>query len=226
MEISRIKTFHVWCKISGPPWTCIKFGHPNIKKVQLETYLWIISATTTNVQLKKFSREVFRFQISAKHLHNFRSAYTRIHNLELQIDWDVPRVTTKHFASFNCSHHLLLIQVLEAEIIEIGKLSVGDSLLEVSMSSDTLVPSAIVEISLQTGKGLYNPHTTTGNIVVNGVLALTFTNALPQSTMVHSVITAPLAIIHSLCPTNRIAELLNSLILQFINPWLWEIHTD
>ena len=63
-------------------------------------------------------------------------------------------------------------------------------------------------------KGLFNPHTASGNIVVDKVLALTFTESLPASPTLHALVTAPAAALYWLMPTNRVAERINSYILS------------
>lgn len=47
--------------------------------------------------------------------------------------------------------------------------------------------------------GLYNPHTASGSIIVDEIAALTFTNTLPPSVLVHSIVTMPGRAVFGFC---------------------------
>ena len=71
------------------------------------------------------------------------------------------------------------------ELIAASEISVGDSLI---LGNGTI--ARVVYVSSTLGKGLYNPQTLHGNIVVNGIVASTYTQAVQPR--VASMLLAPL----------------------------------
>lgn len=61
--------------------------------------------------------------------------------------------------------------------------------------------------------GLYNPHTPSGHLVVNNLMALTFTETLPASLTWHSAVTMPAKILYHVLPKS-IAQSLNQIALS------------
>lgn len=77
----------------------------------------------------------------------------------------------------------------------------------------SLEGSRVLKVSRTQARGLYNPHTLSGSILVNEVAALTFTEILPRSTWIHSLVTAPAAVVYAISPTTRIAVWINRQLL-------------
>ena len=63
------------------------------------------------------------------------------------------------------------------------------------------------------GRGLYNPHTDSGCIVVNGIAASTFTNILPPSLAAHRTVTLPFKVMYTLLHQMHLHEAVNCLLL-------------
>ena len=80
-------------------------------------------------------------------------------------------------------------------------------------SSATIVADKIVAIAMEEKTGLYNPHTPSGSIVVNGVAALTFTETIPSSRLWHAIITMPARILFDILPL-RVGANINAFILS------------
>jgi hypothetical protein len=102
----------------------------------------------------------------------------------------------------------------KALIMRAEEVQVGDMVWELDPVSNTMDRTTVAEVSRELAPGLYNPHTLSGNIVVEDIAALTFTNTLPKQPLVHSLVTAPGALLYWLSPTNGVAEALNSAILR------------
>ena len=103
---------------------------------------------------------------------------------------------------------------LKPEILLAEEIQVGDSVWQVDPSSREPQRTTVTQITRGPAVGLFNPHTLSGSIVVNDIAALTFTDTLPKSTWVHSLVTAPGALLYWLCPTNEVAEAINSALLR------------
>ncbi len=90
----------------------------------------------------------------------------------------------------------------------------GDELLTSAMSEgDRELPSAVVTVSKDRQQGLYNPHTASGSIVVNGVAATAFTDVLPPYTLAHTAITLPFRMM-SACMPAAFAQAFNDAVLN------------
>ena len=76
-----------------------------------------------------------------------------------------------------------------------------------------LAPSRIVAIRSELGRGLYNPHTASGSIMVDDIATATFTDVLPASTVVHSIVTLPARMLSSLLYAQSLREKVNDLLL-------------
>lgn len=90
----------------------------------------------------------------------------------------------------------------------------GDAVWQVDPLSGTPQRTTVAEVTRRSATGLFNPHTLSGTIVVDDIAALTFTDTLPKSTLVHSLVTAPGALLYWLSPTNAVAEKINSVLLR------------
>ena len=108
---------------------------------------------------------------------------------------------------------MLPVQV-KPEVLRAEEIQVGDSVWQVDPSRRKPQRTRVTEITRGPAVGLFNPHTLSGSIVVNDIAALTFTNTLPKSTWVHSLVTAPGALLYWLCPTDGAAEAINWALLK------------
>ena len=99
-------------------------------------------------------------------------------------------------------------------MMKMSELMIGDLLWEVDPFSNSLRPSVIEAVQREMGKGLFNPHTLSGTMIVDNVLTLSFTDFLPRSFALQSLLTIPFAFMAWLCPSPTIAQELNSFILQ------------
>ena len=70
-------------------------------------------------------------------------------------------------------------------------IKIGDCLATLNTAEQPAERSCVVSKTMTMQKGLFNPHTASGSIVVDGVGALTFTDTLPRSLAVHRLVTAP-----------------------------------
>ena len=86
---------------------------------------------------------------------------------------------------------------------------VGDDLFELEGSQS--VARTVVEASRSTRAGLYNPHTASGSLVVDGIAASVITDFMPASLALHTAVTLPAQALYQILPTPA-AEALNSVI--------------
>ena len=70
-------------------------------------------------------------------------------------------------------------------------IKIGDCLATLNTADQPAERSCVISKTMTMQKGLYNPHTASGSIVVDGIGALTFTDTLPPSPAVHRLVTAP-----------------------------------
>lgn len=101
-------------------------------------------------------------------------------------------------------------------IVTAAQVKLGDQLRTTSsFQSDTELQWSTVSSSRQVSmQGLYNPHTASGTIVVESVLACTFPNTLPPSIAAHTAATMPARVLYNLIPSKAAAGLLNKLLLH------------
>ena len=59
-----------------------------------------------------------------------------------------------------------------------------------TLAAAGMSPAAVTYVTRTTMPGLYNPHTASGTIIVDGVAAFTFTDTLPPSIVAHTLATA------------------------------------
>ena len=94
-------------------------------------------------------------------------------------------------------------------------MQVGDEILTSALSEgDRELRSAVVQITAERQEGLYNPHTASGSIVVNGVAATAFTDVLPPSAAVYKAVMLPLRAISFLIPSKAMAMAINDAVLH------------
>ncbi|KAK9868421.1 hypothetical protein WJX84_010669 [Apatococcus fuscideae] len=101
----------------------------------------------------------------------------------------------------------------EAQLTRAGDVQVGDDLFELEGSHT--VSRTVVEATRITRSGLYNPHTASGSLVVDGIAATVVTDFLPASMALHTAVTLPARALYHLLPLS-VAETLNSAILAGI----------
>lgn len=94
-------------------------------------------------------------------------------------------------------------------------MQVGDELLTSAMSEgDRELRSVVTAISTDRQEGLYNPHTASGSIIVNGVAATAFTGVLPPSIAMHTAVALPFRMMSALMPSRLIAQAVNDAVLN------------
>lgn len=98
-----------------------------------------------------------------------------------------------------------------------SELRAGDLLWEVDPIRLILQPSLVRSTTVQKGRGLFNPHTLSGTVIVNNVVALSFTEILPRSLTFQTFLTFPLALLSWFCPSVKVAQQLNSIVLQALS---------
>ena len=96
------------------------------------------------------------------------------------------QVTPKHFvvATHAAIHNSPVFSA--SNIISAAELHVGNTVWIVGESSSHVKAAQIVSISSSTEQGFYAPQVRSGTIVVNGVVAATFTTALQNRLMWHA----------------------------------------
>lgn len=95
-------------------------------------------------------------------------------------------------------------------------MQVGDEILTSALSEgDRELRSAVVQITTERQEGLYNPHTASGSIIVDGVAATAFTDVLPPSSAVYRAVVLPLRAMSFLIPSKAMAMAVNDAILNF-----------
>lgn len=125
----------------------------------------------------------------------------------------VSLTTQSNFSlSLTAGHDLWVTKAHESHpsIVRAGDVHVGDAAWISSTAADmtnAFVTDTIAAIVIEEKDGLYNPHTPSGCIVVNGLAALTFTHILPSSCLWHSIVTMPARVLFTLLPLRVVAHL-------------------
>ena len=131
----------------------------------------------------------------------------------------VTLTTQSNFSlSLTAGHYLWVTKAHESHpsIVRAGDIQVGDAAWISSMAADmtnAFVTDTIAAMAIEEKHGLYNPHTPSGCIVVNGLAALTFTETIPSSCLWHSIITMPARVLFTLLPL-RVAAYINRVLLS------------
>ena len=105
--------------------------------------------------------------------------------------------------------------------------SIGSCLVSANAATRGDMCDQVVALSVKFSKGLYNPHTFSGSIVVDGVAAATFSDVLPPSLGAHAAVTTPFRWLYKACIASdslRTCDALNSLILWPLSH-VPEVHT-
>ena len=125
----------------------------------------------------------------------------------------VSLTTQSNFSlSLTAGHYLWVTKAHQSHpsIVRAGDVHVGDAAwisTTASAKTNAFVTDTIAAIAIEEKNGLYNPHTPSGCIVVNGLAALTFTETIPSSCLWHSIVTMPARIIFNLLPLHVAAHL-------------------
>lgn len=107
--------------------------------------------------------------------------------------------------------------------VRVEDIKVGDCLLKLDDAVAQVSLACVVGKTEQLGTGLYNPHTVSGSIVVNGIVALTFTDTLPPSLLIHSIVTAPARLLYLALKAVRGAGLANTLNEVFLSAYFGSV---
>ena len=97
-----------------------------------------------------------------------------------------------------------------------GNIGIGACLLSADASRASDLCDQVTARTVKIGKGLYNPHTKSGSLVVDGIAAATFSDVLPPSLHAHAAITTPFRWLYAACKASdsiKACDALNSLIL-------------
>ncbi len=89
-------------------------------------------------------------------------------------------------------------------------MQVGDSLFELKGTQSAA--QTVTEATRGPMRGLYNPHTASGSLVVDGIAASVLTDFIPASLALHTAITMPAQALYHILPT-PVAQALNTAIL-------------
>ncbi|KAK9818862.1 hypothetical protein WJX74_002720 [Apatococcus lobatus] len=100
-------------------------------------------------------------------------------------------------------------------IIAASAIKVGDRLWTTpkNAANGELTWSTVTSVRQTTQQGLYNPHTPSGTIVVDGVAACTFPDRLPASFAAHAWATLPARVLHRMLMTNKLRTIVNDALL-------------
>lgn len=97
------------------------------------------------------------------------------------------------------------------ELVRAGDVQPGYGMWLASPSHTT--KATVTVVRHMRGTGLYNPHTASGSIVVNGIAASTFTDVLPPSSRAHWLVTLPGRVAAKLLRFQPVKEAVNQLLL-------------
>ena len=112
-----------------------------------------------------------------------------------------------------------VISKADVKLIEAKKVKIGMTLPYVSSAGQAPIGLEVIDTRMTRTRGLFNPHTSSGSIVVNGIVATTFTNTLPPSKTIHAIATFPSWLVYKLLSyinAPAIAEQINWRVLQMI----------
>ena len=94
-------------------------------------------------------------------------------------------------------HYLWVMdRTFKTQVVRAGDVMVGDCLVHVGAKGGSTLACVAGKVE-KIGVGLYNPHTASGTIVVDGIATLTFTDTLPPSLFVHAMVTMPARLVFS-----------------------------
>ena len=119
--------------------------------------------------------------------------------------------TPDHYLPVNASD-MEHVGIAAAKIVAAADVTVGDKL--ITIADAKLEWGTVQTISYKLEKGLYNPHTASGTIMVNHVAALAFPNTLPPSIVAHTIVTFPAQLLYKVIPYKGLAMIINDALLS------------
>ena len=136
------------------------------------------------------------------------------HQLAKAISNSITIVTVKnHTISSSMGHYLIATKAnMPANfrtLVRAADIRVGDFLWTASSTElEHVLVARVIEGTMQ---GLFNPHTPSGTIVVNGLAAATFTDSIFPSIFLHAIVTLPARGIYTMAQIFGLNHLLGSL---------------
>ena len=150
----------------------------------------------------------------------FETVFMFSHRSEERVS-HVTLTTHSNFSlSLTAGHYLWVTKARESHpsIVRAGDVDVGDAAWISSTaiaSTNAFVTDRIAAVAIEEKHGLYNPHTPSGCIVVNGLAALTFTETIPSSCLLHSIVTMPARVLFNILPLHVAAHMNHVLLLAY-----------
>lgn len=139
--------------------------------------------------------------------HQAQSVYSKF----VQITTDVPDV-----AILLSPRHLI---AANGVLISAGQVKPGDEL-QITVNKDPERRARVISVTSRTARGLYNPHTFAGTIVVNGVVASTLTESIPPA--LSKVLLLPFKGLYRLLGKSSCTVLFNKIVMAGLN--LLKVH--
>ena len=116
--------------------------------------------------------------------HHSATAVTRFVSLQLAKGRTISASPGHYIWAGKAGQVLEYAAPIRAEDIQVGHWMIAA---DTTGAERSLVKAKTLTIQ----KGLYSPHSASGSIIVDGVAALTFTDTLPPSIWIHTVVTMP-----------------------------------
>lgn len=113
--------------------------------------------------------------------------------------------------SATASHYLWVAKGgAPPQVVAAASVVVGDQLLVAAKGCSHLERVTTIRRSVQ--QGLFNVHTQSGSIVIDSIAALTFTTSIPACVTLHSVLMAPVRLLHAILPDSVLAAINDNLL--------------
>ena len=132
-------------------------------------------------------------------------------NAKLQSEFLVLRTANNMSLTITPGHYLFVNR--GQDLMRAADAKLGDFVWTLPESqlgaSSLLMPIKLVDIKPSMQRGLYNPHTFSGTIIVDQVAAATFTDTISPSFRAHHILTLPAMLLHMVLPSN-VADWLNN----------------
>ncbi|CAN8077276.1 unnamed protein product [Agarophyton chilense] len=135
--------------------------------------------------------------------HNHADKQSDFVNIKTSLDDAALTLSPGHFMYAN------------GALVEASRVVVGD---KVSVSHDSKI-AEVTQVSRIKAKGLHNPHTVHGDIIVNGVVASTLTSTLHPS--LAKFILTPLKMVYRILQTRESMETFNKAVLRTLDVTYW-----
>lgn len=108
-----------------------------------------------------------------------------------------------------------------AVLTRAGDIKPGQFIWRNDAASMGLAATEVTGVGHKMLAGLYNPHTPSGSIIVDGVATSTFTDVLPPSLAAHTAVTLPARLLYQLLPSQIMARALNDALLKVVFSHSW-----